>query len=254
MENMTMNNLSKLGLAALIVALLFKLGYQKGVDKEIKSLLPKTGQKMNLYRYASRYGFGLKSSKPHFRLNGVPAEVDMYIAKNSVEKEMARFEQKWRAQGFEPTVQAIGNMRVVSAFDEANRLFECTLLLPAPGSNRTMVVPAKLDLGKPPYQGRFKTPVYPNAETVLHLESNDLTGFSENIVQISDASVPAIMGFYKDRLLQQGWQRLDPPQKSFSSQYADQMFFARGTDEQQVFARRMAGENKTFVFVLMHDR
>jgi hypothetical protein len=97
-------------------------------------------------------------------------------------------------------------------------------------------------------------PAYPNAQTLLHLESHDFTGHSDNLVQLSEAGVTAVMSYYKSQLLQEGWQAAATPKLMYDPQFADQVIFERGQEERWVYATKMDGRNQTMIFTVHNKK
>lgn len=230
------------------IILLFKLGYDKAAPRNANfSFAEQTsGEFMPLAsNFSALRSFKEKSS---FLMNGIPTEVNVYTTTESVAEQIMKFESSWRLKGYRTSTQSLGNMAVVSGVNESTKQFECALLLPDAQNKQTFVMPAQLDLSRPPLQGEFKTSLYPGAQTLFHIESNDLAGSSENVIQVTGAGVPAVMSHYKSELLQNGWLLVESPKTLYDPQYADQLVFVRGAQERWIYAGKMDGQNQTMIF------
>jgi len=249
-----MNGMIKPCLSLLAIGLLFKLGYQKGFQQNSGAVLPKTKPNGSLGRYAPVNFVHPSAGRASFFVNGISVEVNTYATSVSIEQETSQFESKWAAKGYKTTQQVLGEMKILNAVDERTNRFNLALMISEPTTQQTFVIPATLDLSKPPAPAKYKTPIYPSAQTVFHIESNDMAGYSENVILFSEASVPNIVSYYKNTLAQQGWQIIDPPEKAVSAPNSEVMFFAKGADERWLNVSPMDDENKTFVFLLYTDR
>jgi hypothetical protein len=239
----------KIALPLLLIAWLFKLGYDEAPEtasRDFAVAASFTNSRAQVFEaFSSRRAAMGKSS---FLMNGIPVEASVYMTKESIAEQVMKFESRWRAQGYQTSTQSLGKMTVVSGVNESAKQFECALLLPDAQNKQTFVIPAQLDLSRPPRQGEFKTPLYPGAQTLFHIESNDLAGNAENLVQVTGAGVPAVMRHYKTQLLQSGWQLVESPKTLRDPQYADQLIFARGPQERWIYAGKMDGQNQTMIF------
>jgi hypothetical protein len=249
-----MNGMIKPCLSLLAIGLLFKLGYQKGFQQDAGAVLPKTKSNGSLGRYAPANFVHPSAGRASFFVNGIPAEVNLYVTPTAIEREAGQFESKWAAKGYKTTQQVLGDMKILSAVDERTNCFNLALMIPEPATQQTCVIPATLDLSKPPAPSRYRTPIYPNAQTVFHIESNDLAGYAENLILLSEASAPQIVSYYQNTLAQQGWQFTASPEKALSAPNSEVMLFTKGADERWLNVTPMNGENKTFIFLLYTDR
>ena len=249
-----MNSFVKINLALLAVAVLFRLGYHRAANQTLGSANAKARYLAVPPQLATISPASSISRNSRLLINSVPAEVDLYTSEEPLEAQTAKFENDWKSRGYKTSAQSIGNLKILSAINENTRQFECAMMVPDPSSRRTFVIPAQLDLRRSPQQGSFKMPAYPNAQTFLHLESQDLTGDSENLIQLSDAGVPAVMTYYKSQLLQDGWRMAETPKLMYDPQYADQAVFERGQAERWVYASKMEGRAQTMIFTVHNER
>ena len=249
-----MNQTFKFCVSLLVIGVLFKLGYDRAAHEGRQDSIspPKFQASPSQLSYASPTS--LLPRKSSFLINGVPAKVDPYISEGSLAEQTAKFESNLKSRGYKTSAQSLGKMKILSAMNENTRQFECAIMIPDRNSKRTFVIPAQLDLRHSPQPGGFNMPVYPNAQTYLHLESQDLGGQSENIIQLSEAGVPAVMSYYKSQLLQEGWQAVETPKLMYDPQYADQLVFVNGAKERWIYASKMEGRNQTMIFAVHNEK
>lgn len=249
-----MNFPIKISFSFLAIVLLFKLGFDKASSQNTRVAPPSKKSRSNSYQISNFSPSRLLPRQSRFSINGMPAEVDLYASRKPFEQQITQLENDWRAKGYKTSAQTVGNMKILSAFDERASQFECAIMIPDPASRQTYVIPARLDLRRPPQQNNFKTPIYPNAQTLFHIESHDLAGASENIIQVSDAGVAAVMSYYKSQFLWQGWQLLQTPKSLYHPQYADQALLVKGLNERWIYAGKMDGQNRTLIFSLLNEK
>jgi len=96
------NNILKMFLSLVAILIIFRVGYQKSVDKNL-SIQP--GKVLNAFAKAKNPALTRKpvTSLPmmkmlpgeaRFTINGIPAEIDAYLSKASPEQEKSRFMTK----------------------------------------------------------------------------------------------------------------------------------------------------------------
>jgi hypothetical protein len=257
-----MNNTFKTILFIFAIFFVFMWGYKKGTNKEsgFKWFRPNKVNNSPVQPFKTNKLLRQQPTispfigKSSFLLNGVPTQFDVYTSKRSMDQEIAEYERKWRTKGLKVVKRNFENMNIVSGLDKHFRLFECAIMVPDPGSGKTLVIPAKLDLSKPPAQSCYKTPLYPLSQPLFHIESTDMGGYSENIILLSDASVSSIINFYEHRCLDGGWYLADPGKNTFHAPNSRQLLFLKKTDELWVNANRLEEENKTLVYLLYNDK
>jgi hypothetical protein len=237
----------------LVIALFFTWGIKRGAKRQNKAK-PMTsvvwpGPEKNTSLPMPR----LRESSG-FLINGVPAQIDMITSKRTVAGEMAEYERKWGARGLRVIRSAFGPMHFISALDDAAKIFACAIMMKDPKSGATLVFPAELDMSRSPAPSKYKTPLYPACQPIFHIESNDLSGYSETITFLSDASIPSVMNFYHRSLAQAGWQEVSRESNLFSSAHAGNLLFLKGADELWIAARTLEDENKTLVYALFNDK
>lgn len=249
-----MRTLFKIAFSFLVMILIFKLGYEDASDEQGESLMSFPEFQDSPGRPAFSSAKSLLPGQSRYTINGVPAEVDLYTAAEPLAAQAAKFENDWKNRGYRISEQSLGNMKILSAINENTKQFECAMMIPGPNSKQTFVIPARMDLRHSQRPAGSKIPAYPNAQRLLHLESNDLTGNSENLIQLSEASVPAVMSYYKTQLLKEGWQAVESPKLMYDPQFADQVIFERGLEERWVYASKMDGHDQTMIFTLHNQR
>lgn len=237
-----------------VLLALFKIGYDRAASADDEDGARTSLTRRSSHAYAQALPRSMHTGKSRFLLNGIPAEIDMYATKSSAMDQAAKFASEWRAQGYKTATQALGQMQILSAVNEHTKQFQCAIMIPDPANKQTFVIPAQLDLQHPPAPGNLKTATLPEAQTLFHIESHDLSGYSENLIQASGSSVPGAMNFYKTQLQQQGWQLGETPQTMYDPNYADQQLFLKGASERWIYASKMEGHNKVMVFSLLNEK
>lgn len=257
-----MNNILKMFLSLAAVLIIFRVGYQKSVDKN-SGIHPK--KVLNALAKTKKTAPGRKPLTPlpmmnilpgeaRFTINGIPAEIDAYLSKASLEQEKSRFTTRWSAKGYKTYSKTFGKANILSAYDENKKLFNSVILIPGMGEQQTYVIPSTLDLSKPPESREFNSPIYPDSKTIFHIESNDLAGYSENVILLSNASVPSIMNYYKNQLIPQGWEIAPEPKTIHNPEYLDKTVFVKGSDERWVYSGKVDNSDQTVVFLLYNDK
>jgi len=256
------SNILKMFLSLVAILVIFRVGYQKSVDKNI-SIQPE--RVINAFAKAKRSAparkpvaslpmMNMLPGEARFTINGIPAEIDAYLSKASPEQEQSRFTTKWSAKGYKTYSKTFGKASILSAYDGNQKHFNSVILIPGMDEQQTYVIPSTLDLSKPPASRDFNSPIYPDSKTIFHIESNDLAGYSENIILLSDASVPSIMNYYKNQLIPQGWEIAREPQTIHNPEYLDKTVFVKGSDERWVYSSKVDGSDQTVVFLLYNDK
>lgn len=199
-----------------VVIITFVFGLNKG--KNHKSIL---GQKNHLDLYTppsqtnqSPFTNRLKSN--NLRINGVPVKMQFYLSNKTIEHELNHFTHKWASKGFEVKQNSFHNLKMVNILDENRAFFKCILLIPQSDS-KTIIIPAEMDISKPIAKYHSDLPIYPNAQTLFHIESNDYGKNSKNIIFTSHAPVSVISNYYKQLLPERGWQLVSSGEKKFQA-------------------------------------
>jgi hypothetical protein len=199
-------------------------------------------------------GYGLSSGKATYSINGIPAEIDPFVSRKPVEQSAREYQDQWKAKGSKVNRFETDAIKVITALNEAERSFECAILIPNGDTDETLVIPAKMDLSVAPVEPRYRVSGYPAATRVLHLASQDFTGYSENLIQVSDDDPTSVADYYRDEMTRAGWQLDDSVDRKFAAPNSKFMFFLKGTDEMWINANRLDRENKTLVYMLYNDR
>jgi hypothetical protein len=238
-------------------------GYKKGFKKEDSSEIYsaknfKSSSVIDIKEYGSLF-YGDRNLKRLFKnsnllINGIPAKFDVYTSKRSISKVISKYEKDWRIKGLEVVRKNIGNMHIVSGFDANQNLFECVMITKDQETKKNLVIPAELDLSRRPVETKYKTPLYPSSQPLLHIESMDMGVYSENIMFLSEANVSSIMNYYRNKFIQQGWQEVQQNKNQFISPNSGYLLLLKDQDELWVNANWVEDENKTFIYLLYNDK
>lgn len=249
-----MNGFLKMAVSLFALLALFKIGYDRAANADEERGASMSMPQRAPHAYARALPRSTQTGKSRFLLNGIPAEIDMYATKAPAPEQAAKFASEWSAQGYKTSMQAMGQMQILSAVNEHTKQFQCAIMIPDPANQQTFVIPAQLNLQHPPEPGNLKTATLPGAQTLFHIEAHDLGGYSENLIQVSKSSVPVAMNFYKTQLQQQGWQSGETPKTMYDPNFADQQLFLKGASERWIYASRMEGQNQVMVFSLLNEK
>lgn len=252
-----MNSILKTIIICCVILALFRLGYKKGshaINKSNVNLKKNVGEIISPKLYRLQPKVGKLTGKSKFLLNGVPAEVDMVTSDEPIAKIINDYNNKWSFRGYKVSVNSVGNMNFASAIDGNMQIFECAIMIPDTKSKKTTIIPVRLDLSVPVVQSTYKTTLYPLCTPVFHIESNDMGGYSENIIFTSDANIQSIINFYKGEFSQKGWLVEKPEKDSFTGPNSSNVLFLKGSDELWLYASKMERNNKSIVFLLFNDQ
>ncbi len=245
-------NVIRLSFTLLLIALLARWGYQQGTAGQPDALLPQASSRQFSVNNPLQKFAGQPVNTSRFTINGLPAEVEAFHSDQSPDELMKDYRDEWRQRGLAGHEQTLAGMQIASVLNEAENQLETVILMPAGG--KTMVVPANLDLGAEVRQSNPKTPVFPGATQIYHIESDDAAGYSENLILSSRSNASTVLNFYRSRFVAEGWKMQDPGGGLPVSEFSQSQFFRRGADERWVIAEQPPGNAETMVFLLYQDK
>lgn len=255
-----MKNTLKAVVVVLILYLLYRCGIQRG--KSAERGMAGFQMKPNALSYLARaprstkqyLGYGLFSGKAKYLINGMPAQIDAFMTKKPIEQSLDEYTKNWLSRGYQVEVYSTENILFATAFTEAQKLFECAVLISNPVSRETIIIPAKLDFKAVAQSTHYMVPIHPSSKPLLHMESYDLTGYSENTILMSDENVSSLTSYYHKMMIQQGWSIGNENEKRFTPPNSKFVLFQKGIDELWLNIDRMENPNKTFLYLLYNDR
>jgi hypothetical protein len=200
------------------------------------------------------FGYGLSSGKPNYLINGIPAQINPFFDDRGSVRSIETYANEWSSRGYEVNRYATDAIQFATAVNKGLKLFECVILVPDPGSKKTLVIPAKMNLNMAAGSPHYQVPLCPMSQPIFHLESSDLAGFSENVFLLSDASVASVSGYYREELARTGWQADPQIDKRFQDSNSRFAVFFKGADEFWMNVSKLKDSGKTLVYLLYNDK
>jgi hypothetical protein len=251
-----MNSWFKTVLIIVLVIVLARLGIRRGKTDTrglagFRKQTERTGSRATSGFSPDRFlGHGLCSGAPKYLINGIPAQIDPFFGNTGSVRSLDTYANEWSSKGYEVNRYATDAIQFATAVDKARKLFECVILIPDPGSNKTLVIPAKMDLSAAAGPPRYQVPLCPLSQPIFHLESSDLAGSSENLFLLCDASVASVTGYYREELARTGWHADPQIDKRFQGANSRFALFLKGADEFWMNVNRIEASGKTLVYLL----
>ena len=242
-----------------VAIIIFFLGFLRG-SKKISAA--KFGRYFNLDKavidtrikppFADAYVFRIGDN---IKINGIPTDIYGVQTKNSVNRVINFYLNKWRSKGNEVVSDINKETGYAAFFNKQKKNFRIVNAYKNPENKRTLAFIATSFYNKNQKQREIKDlPTLPGAQSLIHLEYDDYGRKADTIIILSRASVASTIRTFRSQMMSKGWKYKSKFYDFTKNKSNKILLFENEKRECIVHVQKVKYKPQTFVMLTIADK